>query len=247
MDWKYWKPKYREIVEKLNIDPKSDRHAAHVLEELISEADPTVLEEKIRRKDCIVFGAGPSLMNDLERLKEAGWLKKNLITADGATSAVLDFKIPDIIVTDLDGGVEDQLEAWEEGAWMVVHAHGDNIEKVKKIVPRLKERVLGSIQVDETEKIMNFGGFTDGDRAAFLANHFGASTIYLSGMDLGTDIGRWTGKTDYDRKVKKLEICKDLLSWLSTRFNANLVNITSEGIGIPNVPQGEIPTGQQVK
>ncbi len=240
MDWEDWRPKYEEITEKLDIDPESDRRAAEILKDLISESDPKELETKIRGNDCIVFGAGPSLETDLNKLRDHGWLEKVLITADGATSAVMNYEIPDVIVTDLDGIVEDQLEAWEKGAWMVVHAHGDNVEKIRKIVPQLKERVLGSIQVDRPPELTNFGGFTDGDRAAFLAHHFGASTIYLAGMDLGTDLGRWTGKTDIGKKIEKLKICEDLLSWLAEDFDAGVFNITTSGTDIPNVPSREI-------
>ena len=240
MDWKVWKPKYDEIVKRLKLNEESDRKSAKIISEILPEIDQTELKKKIDGRECIVFGAGPSLEKDLDLLEKNGWLKKTLVTADGATSAVMNYRTPDVIVTDLDGIVEDQLEAWEDGAWMVVHAHGDNIPEVKKIVPKLKERVIGSIQVNQPAEITNFGGFTDGDRAAFLSHHFGASTIYLAGMNLGTDIGRWTGKTDITQKIEKLSICKELLSWLSEEFGANIINITTSGTDIPNVPWKEI-------
>lgn len=240
MEWKDWKPKYEKIVDKLNLDEESDRLAGHILKRIISNFDPSGLEEIIEGEECIIFGAGPSLERDLNTLERKGWLEKVLISADGATSAVLNYRTPDVIVTDLDGFIGDQLKAWEDGAWMVVHAHGDNIEKIREIVPKLDKHVLGSIQVDKPAELDNFGGFTDGDRAAFLANHFNASRIYLAGMDLGTEIGEFTGKTDVEEKIEKLNICKELLSWLSEKTDTTIINITSSGEKIPGIPQKNI-------
>lgn len=168
-------------------------------------------------------------------------MEKVLIAADGATSAVRKYRTPDVIVTDLDGDVEDQLDAWRKGAWMVVHGHGDNIPKLKQVVPKLTERVLGTIQVDKPAQLTNFGGFTDGDRAAFMAHHLGASKIYLAGMDLGEEVGKYSRTPKNERKLMKLDICKDLLSWLAEEFGANIINLTSEGEEIPHVPHVEIP------
>ncbi len=240
MDWELWKPKYKKIVEELDLDEAEDREAAKILESLVPEMDLSDLEKKIRGKECLIFGAGPSLVEDLERVEDTGWFDKVLISVDGATSAVLDYKIPDIIVTDLDGDVEDQIRAWEKGSWIVIHGHGDNIEKIRNLVPQFNERIIGTMQVDKPPTLYNFGGFTDGDRAAFMAHELGGSKIFLAGMDLGKKIGKYTGKTEEKKKLKKLKICKDLLSWLATEFNANLFNITSHGEDIPNIPQNPL-------
>lgn len=240
MRWELWKPWYDRIVERLDLDRGTDREAARVLDELLPE--PRLdLRELIHGRECIIFGAGPSLDTDLERLERAGFLSKTVITADGATSAVLEYRNPEIIVTDLDGNIDDQVEAWSRGSWMVVHAHGDNIARLRGIAPKLKERVIGTTQVKPPKKLFNFGGFTDGDRAAFMAYELGASKIYLAGMDLGTKIGRHSGDKDLSRKLIKLEICKELLAWLSGELNANIVNLTSRGEPIPNVPRENIP------
>jgi uncharacterized Rossmann fold enzyme len=81
---------------------------------------------------------------------------------------------------------------------MFVHAHGDNMNMLLTAVPRLHGMVVGTTQADPTVAggLDNFGGFSDGDRAAFLAQHFGAQKIILLGFDfneVGDKIG--TGGT----------------------------------------------------
>ena len=241
MRWEQWRPRYKEIVTKLELDKKTDEAAAKMLNDLVPEPNLRGLTRLIKGKECIVLGAGPSLDDDLEKLERVGSLNKTLMAADGATSAVLEYRNPDIIVTDLDGNVADQLDAWRRGSWLVAHAHGDNIERVRKTLPELSERVIGTTQVEPLGKLFNFGGFTDGDRAAFMAYELGASKIYLAGMDIGAKIGKHSGDKDVKRKLAKLEICKELLSWLAGELRANVANITSKGEEIPNVRKEELP------
>jgi hypothetical protein len=235
--WGIWRPWYKEIVARLNLDERADRAAAKILNCLLPEPDLKKFIRLLQRQECIVFGAGPSLDEDLKKLQRMGYLNKVLIAADGATSAVIKYRNPDIVVTDLDGDIGDQLEGWRCGSWLVIHAHGDNIAQVRGILPKLNERTIGTTQVKPFGILCNFGGFTDGDRAAFMAHELGASKIYLAGMDLGTRLGRYSGIKDTNRKLVKLKICKELLSWLAGELGANLVNLTTDGEDIPNVPR----------
>jgi uncharacterized Rossmann fold enzyme len=237
MRWELWRPWYDRIVRELGLNRKADQEAAEILDEFLPEPELAGLDNLVRGRECIVFGAGPSLDIDLERLERAGFLGETIVAADGATSAVIKFCAPEIIVTDLDGNVDDQLDAWRRGSWIIVHAHGDNIAQVRKMVPELKERVIGTTQVKPSGKLYNFGGFTDGDRAAFMAHELGASKIYLAGMDLGTKIGKHSGDKDISRKLTKLRICRELLAWLAGDLGANIVNLTAHGEPIPNVPE----------
>jgi uncharacterized Rossmann fold enzyme len=240
MRWELWRPWYEKIVHQLNLNKKTDEAAAKMLNDLLPKPDIKKLRNLIKGKECIVLGAGPSLDDDLEKLEQAGFLNKTLIAADGATSAVLEYRNPEIIVTDLDGVVNDQLETWQRGSWMVVHAHGDNIAQIRKIVPKLKERVVGTTQVEPFGKLYNFGGFTDGDRAAFMAHELEAKKIYLVGMDLGSKISKHSGDKDVKRKITKLKICGELLAWLAGELGTKLINLTSHGEPIPNVPNGNV-------
>jgi uncharacterized Rossmann fold enzyme len=154
------------------------------------------LERTIEGKNVYVLGAGPDLEMELDRLVEekrstGKWKLPStgddvIIAADGATSTVMSRDlIPHIIVTDLDGGIEDQIHCLSRGTIMLVHGHGDNMKTISKIGPRLFGSVLGTTQVDPAEGggLDNFGGFTDGDRAAFTAQHFGARSIILLGFN----------------------------------------------------------------
>jgi uncharacterized Rossmann fold enzyme len=90
--------------------------------------------------------------------------------------------IPNIIVTDLDGNMDDEAKANDLGAIMVVHAHGDNMDALGEELPRLK-RVIGTTQSTPLSNVYNFGGFSDGDRSVFLAKEMGAKSINLIGFD----------------------------------------------------------------
>jgi hypothetical protein len=241
MRWELWRPWYNRIVERLKLDKNADLNAAKVLDDLLSESDLTGLTKALRGRECLVLGAGPSLDGDLVKLERAGFLNKVLIAADGASSAVIGYRNPEIIVTDLDGKLEDQLTAWKRGSWLVVHGHGDNITRVRDFLPEIEERIIGTTQVEPFGKLYNFGGFTDGDRAAFMAHELGASKVYLAGMDLGTEIGKHSGDKDFERKLIKLDICKELLAWLAGEVGAKLVNLTGRGEPIPNVPREALP------
>jgi uncharacterized Rossmann fold enzyme len=182
MRWELWGPRYEEICRRLRLDPSADLEAARVLNDLLPQPELEKLMEMIEDRECVVFGAGPSLEEFLSKFgKEVSWLKRVWIAADGATSAVMEYRVPDVIVTDLDGKVEDQLKAWSLGSWLVIHAHGDNLPQLRRVVPKIHCRVIGTTQVRPFGKLFNFGGFTDGDRSAFLAHALGAKAIYLAG------------------------------------------------------------------
>ncbi|MEM2878813.1 MAG: 6-hydroxymethylpterin diphosphokinase MptE-like protein [Candidatus Hadarchaeales archaeon] len=225
MDWETWKPWYDKIVLQLGINRKADEEAARVLNSLLPEPDLDGIRNLLSGRECVVFGAGPSLEKNLEKISKTRLFRKTIISADGATTAVMRHRTPEIIVTDLDGKVDDQINAWKHGAWLVIHAHGDNIKRVSEIVPKLGERVIGTTQVRPFGKLFNFGGFTDGDRAVFMARWLGASRIYLAGMDLGVKIGRYSGNKDPRRKSIKLRICEELLEWLK-ELGTNIVDLT---------------------
>jgi len=71
-----------------------------------------------------------------------------------------------------------------EGTIAVVHAHGDNMPLLRHWVPRLPGPVVGTTQAAPLPHVHNFGGFTDGDRAVFAADHLGAARIAIIGFDL---------------------------------------------------------------
>jgi uncharacterized Rossmann fold enzyme len=226
MRWEIWEPWYAEICRRLGLNPSADLEAARVLNDLLPQPELEKLMEMIEDRECVVFGAGPSLEGGLLRGEKGDLGKRVWLAADGATSAVVKYRVPDVIVTDLDGKIEDQLKAWSSGSWIVVHAHGDNLPQLKKVVPKIHSRVIGTTQVRPFGKLFNFGGFTDGDRSAFLAYALGARAIYLVGMDWWGEVGKHSGKKDPAKKRAKLQICGELLEWLE-QLGANLINLTT--------------------
>jgi len=187
---------------------KDDENSARLLSTM-ALADSCILKTIIT-KDVIVCGDAKVLKRHIEKLgkNEGNGKERAIISADGATSKLLDVGlIPDIIVSDLDGCVEDILEANRKGAVVVVHAHGDNIHLVREHVPALTN-VVGTTQSKPFDTVYNFGGFTDGDRCAYMATAFGANNILLLGFDFDD------ASVSY-MKRKKLRWASYLLSILS--------------------------------
>lgn len=204
MDVSAWLPLYDEISRDLSLDPREDAAAGRMLAAMIasnsriSSMEDVMMElhRLIEDRDVYILGAGPDLEDELsilvsEKQSSGAWTglstgKDVLITADGATSALMrSGYVPEIIVTDLDGGIEDQVQCLSRGSVFLVHSHGDNVNKLRSTVPRLFGSVMGTTQVNPYDAggMQNFGGFTDGDRAAFTADHFGARSIVLLGFD----------------------------------------------------------------
>ncbi len=94
----------------------------------------------------------------------------------------------DLVVTDLDGDPQVAVEHTHRGVPVAVHAHGDNVPALREHVPRMAgEWVLPTTQAAPVAGVENHGGFTDGDRAAFLADAFGAAALTFVGWDLADD------------------------------------------------------------
>jgi len=230
MFYKDWKPFYEKIVNDLKLNFEKDKDAAFLLDTIISKKKIISikrLEKLIKNKEIIVFGAGHTLEKSILKHKKS-IEKKVKISADGATSALLKHNIiPDIIVTDLDGKISDLLYANNKGAIVIIHAHGDNIEKIKNYVKNFEGEIFGTTQIDPTsfKKLYNFGGFTDGDRAVFLANHFKAKKIFLTGFNFDENIGEYSfpDKKDKTMKLKKLKWCKFFIDILSKENNLNTI------------------------
>ena len=234
MKFAEWFPYYQGIRAEFGYSTEKDQEAARILSEMIKKKalDPKVIERKIKGKNVIVVGGGPSLEDE----KAMKYLKKNKkavkIAADGTVQFLIENKIkPDIVVTDLDGDATFLQKAEKGGAIMVVHAHGDNTAMLKRLVPKFK-KMVGSTQVMPVENVYNFGGFTDGDRSVFLAEEFGAKKIVLVGMDFGNSVGKYSKKKvkDAELKKQKLEAGKRLLEMLAKQSRSELADIAKRPV-----------------
>ncbi len=92
----------------------------------------------------------------------------------------------DMIVSDLDGPIDRIID--NTGSIKVIHAHGDNIYKLRDTVPRLKGMVLGTTQSIPLKNVMNIGGFTDGDRSVIMGTLMGAKKIFIHGFNFSEPV-----------------------------------------------------------
>jgi 2-amino-4-hydroxy-6-hydroxymethyldihydropteridine diphosphokinase len=235
-----WLPWYNKILETFGYDQTKDQQAADLLSMMLANQTDHLSELRaiIENKPVLVFGAGPSLEENLKQVIEEGLLQKTAtVVADGATTAFLQITrtAPNVIVTDLDGIVSDIIQAHKLGATVVIHAHGDNIHNLEKYVSKFSKAV-GSTQAQPRTNVHNFLGFTDGDRAVFLAAGMGAKLIALAGMDFGNTVGKYSKQKiqSIEVKRKKLNIGKELLEWLASETvnKIKLYNLTHTGENI---------------
>ncbi len=185
MHWREWEPIYEEILADFGFSRAADEDARDRLADLVNE-DRCIGIEALRAalagKDVVVLGAGASL---------AAWLAgrnpaetRPLIVADAAVAAVMDAGwMPALIVTDLDGNVGKQVAASDRGVPVAIHAHGDNADAIRTWVPRFPGPILPTTQAEPRAGVVNVGGFTDGDRAVFLAEAAGARRVSIAGFD----------------------------------------------------------------
>ena len=235
-----WKKRYFSILKELNYSEKKDKESAAILDSILKKTDTIEkIRELIQGKTVFVIGSGPSLSIAIPKLKK---LKKSIkIAADSSLKPLIDNGIiPDIIVTDLDGNEDAIKKISKTKSIFVIHAHGDNIEKLQ-MVKKMKN-CIGTTQTNPFNKIQNFGGFTDGDRGVFLASHFNAKKIILFGMDFGNQIGKFSNTKKSDRKIKliKLEIGRDLLIWLSTITKSELFTTSKPIEGFKKISYKEV-------
>jgi 2-amino-4-hydroxy-6-hydroxymethyldihydropteridine diphosphokinase len=214
-----WEGTYREILAEFGFSAKDDEDAARLLAQTLG-APPfnpaavwAALRGEIQGRDVIVLGAGDEAPSQLKRLPRASVL----VAADGATTAALEGgRVPNLIVTDLDGNVEDEILAVRKGAYVAIHAHGDNKADVRRYVPQFDpDRVAGTCQCRPVGPLENFGGFTDGDRACFIAHGLGAGSLTLAGFDFSGRVGRYTGRFNPQTKPRKLAWSRRLIDELA--------------------------------
>ncbi|HIP25448.1 MAG TPA: DUF115 domain-containing protein [Archaeoglobus profundus] len=186
---------YPQILADFGFDRENDVKATMLMLELGKDKllDCSILKKVIYNKNVVVVGGA---IDEFKPLKD--WI---IITA-GKSILNLDF-IPHIHVTDMEEDDDILIELERNGCLLVLHAHGDNIDRIKSVVPKLK-RFIATTQSEPIHKVYNFGGFTDGDRAAIIAKVFGAKFIKLVGFDFERAQGL---------KLKKLQWAKRILEF----------------------------------
>ncbi len=211
MNFTAWEPIYERILEDFGFDRTGDEEAARLLSHMLSEkntASLSELKDTVSGKPVLVCGNAPGLRNELLNIDLSAFV---IIAADGAAAVLMDMgRVPEVICTDLDGNSEADIEkeilACSRGSIVLVHAHGDNMDKLEKYVPRFR-RFIATTQARPFDQIYNFGGFSDGDRCVFVSREFGAKSIRLAGFDFEDPLVN-------PIKKKKLNWAKKLIEML---------------------------------
>ena len=179
MEFEEWEPYYQEILDYFGIIREDDEKAARILASLIGKDDCSLLSSLCSGRIVMVCGNAPTLPYETEHIEGS------IFAADAAAGVLYKSGIkPDAVFTDLDGASESFLAMNREGTIMVIHAHGDNIPQLQYWVPLFPGPVVGTTQSQPVPPLHNFGGFSDGDRAAFAADALGAERIVFVGFDL---------------------------------------------------------------
>lgn len=245
-EFKNW---YNQIKNDFKFDYQKDCEARDYLSRILLKKSQNwelidVLEmfkKRILTKSSIlVFGCGPSLektVNIIGKKEGAIFFKDFIIlAADGASILLKEKKIKiDAIFTDLDGITKNEFEY---ASFNVIHAHGDNIEKLHYFKDDIIkfEKIIGTTQVEPLTNIINPGGFTDGDRILFflrtLVSPF--QKIFLIGMDFGSIIGKYSkidikvNQEAHPIKQKKLDYALKMIKWLKKMIKNQIYFINSE-------------------
>lgn len=208
-----WLPLYDRICSEFGYDKEQDFASARDLAAMLGDRGIralAALREKAFPRSVLICGGSDGLADELSSINIEGFV----VSADSATSVLMDAGIDaDIIVTDLDGVVEDQIDMNRRGAVVFVHAHGDNRRAIARYVEEFEGALVGTCQCEPPQELVNFGGFTDGDRAACICAELGARRIRLAGFDFRRPSEK-LGKSA-EVKAKKLKWARRILDILA--------------------------------
>ena len=207
MNFETFEPMYEAILADFGFERAADERARDVAAEL-STPFPLDRLGDWRGATVAVAGAAPRLADDVDLARDADVV----VAASTAVDVLRERGVAvDCMVTDLDKNPETAAALTRDGVPVAAHAHGDNVPAVREWLPRFAdERTLATTQAAPTGAVANLGGFTDGDRAAFLADHVGAGELVFPGWEFDDP--------DVDpMKARKLDWAARLLRWLERR------------------------------
>jgi len=209
MDYNDWNPVYEAILADFGYPRSGDETARDRLATLLN-GRPTFAPESLafERNTVAIAGGAPSLTDEVALAADADVV----IAASTAADRLLERGVGiDLVVTDLDKHPATVARLTRSGTPVAVHAHGDNVDLVATTVPGCDPAfVVPTTQAEPAGPVRNFGGFTDGDRAAFLADHFGAASLSFPGWDFDDEAVT-------AEKARKIAWAERLLYWLERR------------------------------
>jgi 2-amino-4-hydroxy-6-hydroxymethyldihydropteridine diphosphokinase len=188
LEYARWAPVYERIRQEFGFSWDREESAAARLRSLLPvaalERPQERLTARLRARDVVVVGLAPRAGPPPLWRQPFSPAGVAVVAADGAAATCLEGGIvPDVVATDLDGPVPSEVTANRRGAVVVVHAHGDNEDLMDEWVPQFPGELAGSWAGPPRDGLLDVGGFTDGDRAAFLAEASGAARLLLWGFD----------------------------------------------------------------
>jgi len=205
-----WEPVYEAILADFGFDRTGDERARDLLAGIVAAEGTHATPEVFDASDetVAVAGAAQSLDAEADLARDAD----RVIAASEAARRLLSRGVTvDCMVTDLDKDPGTAVRISGYGRPVAIHAHGDNAMAVREYVPQCAlSTVVPTTQAAPVEGVYNLGGFTDGDRAAFLADHCGADRLVFPGWDLDD-------ASVPEQKRRKLGWAERLLYWLERR------------------------------
>ena len=204
-----WEPVYEAILADLGFDRSADETARDIAAEIAQPFDHGRLAA-LDGATVAIVGAAPSLSADLASFDPDS--ADAIVAASTAVDVLADHDLGvDLMVTDLDKNVDTARELTHAGTPVAAHAHGDNVPTLREWLPRFDPAAtLVTTQAKPQGPVENVGGFTDGDRAAFIADAFGASELRFLGWD-------FDDPAVDPLKARKLRWAEQLLYWLERR------------------------------
>ena len=225
MNFEAWEPVYESILSAFGYPREGDER---VRDTIAAHATPFDLESlDLAGETVAIVGAGPSLPSEVDRVSGADRVVAASTAGDVVREAGHDL---DLLVTDLDKNPGTARALTRAGIPVAAHAHGDNLPLVEEWVPRCDpDHLLATTQAAPVDAVYNFGGFTDGDRAAFLADDLGAAALRFVGWDFDDpDVSA--------PKARKLAWAERLLHLLERRRGERFGVLDGRRDGIDPIP-----------
>ncbi len=212
MKYREWEPIYEKILEDMGYDRASDEASARVLKAVTMNSD-LVSEDEARHmfsSAATVVGNAPCLEEDISSKGTEG-----TVVASGSAVCRLTGMgiVPEVVVTDLDGPIEAQIECSRRGSLTFIHAHGDNAGLIQRYAPEFRGPVILTTQSRPDTVVADYGGFTDGDRAVCICQEFGVRRAALRGFDFSHPYPK--EGSDPAAKMKKLGWASEIIDIVS--------------------------------